>query len=38
MIPTLWQIVEDLANGSITRRQAHALLKAHVRAASTRKR
>lgn len=38
MLPTLWQIVEDLANGSITRRKAFAMLKAHLRAAATRRR
>lgn len=37
MLPTLWQIVEDLANGSITRRQALAMLKAHLRAAARRR-
>ena len=37
MLPTLWQIVEDLASGSITRRQAFAMLKAHIRAAARRR-
>lgn len=30
---TLWQIVEDLANGSLSRRDAFALLRAKLRAA-----
>lgn len=37
MLLTLWQIVEDLASGSITRRQAFAMLKAHIRAAARRR-
>lgn len=33
ILPTLWQIVEDLAQGAISRRQAFILIKHHIRMA-----
>jgi len=37
MMRTLWQIVEDVANGSLSRRAAHRLLRAMMRAARGRR-
>jgi len=36
MMRTLWQIVEDVANGSLSRLEAFALLRAKLRAARRR--